>query len=75
MDINLLVEDGQLELVVVVDVLGSKFNALGASAEKLVPETSLLAVVGAVLPALAVVQVVVLNAQLSVEELEKPSEG
>lgn len=48
-------------LVVVVDIVHLTFDPICASAKDAIPQASLFAVVGALLPALAVVQVVILD--------------
>ena len=62
-------------LVHVVDIIVDRLNTITAGAKDAVPEASLLAVVVALLPALAVVQVVVFDDQLSIEVAEGPAES
>lgn len=59
----------------IVNVLVRRLNARMTSPKNPIPETTLLAVVVALPPALTVVQVMVLDDDLAVEELEEPVES
>ena len=68
-------KDRHDDLLAVVDIAGLGLDALSAGAKEAVPDPGLLAVVEALLPAPAVVQVVILNHQLQVEVGEQRGDG
>nr|POE65892.1 hypothetical protein CFP56_57582 [Quercus suber] len=69
----IILKPTQVSRAVVVDVGSDGFVALVAGAKETVPQPGLFAIVVTLLPALAVVQVMVLSDKLSVEELEQRS--
>lgn len=62
-------------MVDIVNVVRNGLNPITASPKDTIPETSLLAIVIALLPTLAVVQVVVLDDKLGIEITKSPAKG
>lgn len=62
-------------LVVIVDVGRDGLDTVDASAKDAIPDSSLFAIVVALPPSLAMVQVMVLNGKLRPERLKQPAHG
>lgn len=61
-------------MIDIIDIVLDRLDPVTASTEDAVPQTGLLAIVVALLPALAVVQVMVFNDELGIEVPEKPAQ-
>lgn len=65
---------GHRDRIVVIDILLIALDALAASAKDPIPETRLLAVVAALLPALAVMKIVILDDEFRIEHSQEPAQ-